>query len=80
MSIFKKITTALGYKNEQDYDDPLVEIQEKVSAVAPHIESDEPIEVSEEMMIKIFEKVVEVTTASLPGYLPASVNAEKQEK
>lgn len=79
MSFFKKLKSALGLSSEQEYDDPPI-VLENLPKDPPKIEIDEPLEVQEEIMIKIFDKVVEVTNASLPGYLSESVNAEKQKK
>lgn len=79
MSFLKKIKSALGLSSEQEYDDPPLVI-EKMPTEPPKIETDEPLEVHEDIMINIFDKVVEVTNESLPGYLSESVNAEKQKK
>ncbi len=80
MSFIKKIKTALGIGSDVEIDDnPPLEIANLPTA-PPQIDTDQPIEVSEEMMMKIFDKVVEVTNSSLPGYLASSVNADKQKK
>lgn len=80
MSFISKLKSWFGSGRDPVYaDNPPVEI-DHLSAKPPHIDPDEPIEVPEEMMMMIFDKVVEVTNASLPGYLSSSVNAEKQKK
>ncbi len=80
MSFKSKLKSWFGYGNDQEYDDNPPEEIAQLPSTAPHIDPEEPIEVPEEMMMKIFDKVVEVTNASLPGYLSSSVNAEKQKK
>lgn len=77
MSFLDRLKIKLGISSGQD-DDPV--IIDDLPSEPPKVEIDEPIEVSEEIMLKIFDKVVEVTNASLPGYLAESVNAEKQKK
>ncbi len=79
MSFTSKLKIWFGIGSDQPVDDPPVVI-EQLPTNPPCIDPDEPIEIPEEMMMKIFDKVVEVTNASLPGYLSASVNVEKQKK
>ncbi len=83
MSFLKKIKNALGIGTYEE-SDPLVTTPENeilVNEAAPNLaDADTVIEVSPEIMKKIFEKVVEVTNTAIPAYFKQSVDTERQKK
>lgn len=86
MSFFKKLQNALGFGGDDDTDDNMPDVQIPSSKIAvstdtPNLaDADTSIEVSQDMMLKIFERVVEVTNTAIPDYFKQSVDAERQKR
>lgn len=86
MSFLEKLKNAfgIGVYDEPGDDMPeemLVPADITVNDTAPNLaDADTTIEVSHEMMLKIFEKVVEVTNSAIPSYFKQSVDSDRQKK
>lgn len=86
MSFFRKLQNALGFGGDDDTDDNMPDVQIPSSKIAvstdtPNLaDADTSIEVSQDMMLMIFERVVEVTNTAIPDYFKQSVDAERQKR
>lgn len=86
MSFFRKLQNALGFGGDEEIDDGLPEMPDTsespvIRDTMPDLaDADTTIEVSHDMMIRIFDKVVEVTNTAIPDYFKHSVDTERQKK
>ena len=86
MSFIKKLKSAFGIGVYEESGDDMPEIMLAtdditVKDTTPNLaDADTTIEVSREMMLKIFDKVVEVTNSAIPSYFKQSVDTERQKK
>lgn len=88
MGFFKKLKYTLGFGTEGEYDeDPSATrqcepdcVRDTVPRMPDVVDANTNIDVADEVMLKIFDKVVEVTNAAMPDYFKASVNPDRQKK
>lgn len=86
MSFFKKLQNALGFGGDNETDDNMPDVEVSATTITVNnatpdlADADTTIEVSQDMMLKIFERVVEVTNTAIPDYFKQSVDAERQRK